>query len=82
MATYVDILVREIKAAGWSFGYTACRDADTGALVHVADAHKAGQRCLARADTELSAFMELRGLVDKAAPDDAHAQERERGAPP
>ena len=58
-----DQILTEIHAAGWSYGHTAYRDKKTGTTVHVADAHKNGQRCVARGDTLLTAYSELRALV-------------------
>ena len=43
--------------------HTSYTDAETGARVYVADAHKDGQRCVARGETLLTAYLELRGLV-------------------
>lgn len=61
--TYAETVADDIHAAGWSYGHTAYRDTETGKLVHVADAHKDGQRCVARGDSMLGAYIELRSLV-------------------
>ena len=58
-----DIIAEEIHAVGWSYGHTSYTDTETGARVYVADAHKDGQRCVARGETLLTAYLELRGLV-------------------
>ena len=64
--TYPDIIRREIHDAGWSYGDTAYRDAQ-GRLVYVTDAHKQGRmRCVARAETSLTAYMELRAMTASA----------------
>lgn len=41
---YVDIISREIHAAGWSYGHVAYVDGRTLKLVRVAGAHRDGQR--------------------------------------
>ena len=59
----VDHLIGHMHSAGWSYGHAAYRDTDTGMLVYVADAHKGGQRCVARGETLVGAYIELRSLV-------------------
>ena len=51
MSTYVDIIANEIHAAGWSYGHVSYIDRRVGKLVWVADAHKDGQRCVAKGET-------------------------------
>ena len=33
--------------------------------MHVADAHKDGQKCVAQAETKLTAYMELQAMIGK-----------------
>ena len=64
--TYADMIADEIHAAGWSYGHTSYTDAQ-GRLIFVADAHKPGRmRCITRAETLLTAYMELRGMTATA----------------
>lgn len=60
-ATYVDIIGKELHAAGWSYGDVAAVEGQT--LLYVADAHKGEHRCVARAETLLAAHYELKGIV-------------------
>ena len=63
MATYTDIICRELAERGWSYGHTRSIDAE-GRLLYVADARRRdGHRYVARAETLLTAYMELRGMV-------------------
>ena len=59
----VDSLASDLHTAGWSYGHTAYRDTDTGKRVFVADAHKDGQRCVARGDTLVGAYIELQRMT-------------------
>ena len=63
MPTYTDIMAKEIHAAVWSYGDVAEADLMTGRLFYIADAHKDGWRCVARAETLQTAYMELREMV-------------------
>jgi len=67
MPTYSDIIVKEIRAAGWSWGETPYIDTDTGKHMVALDAHKPNRiRCIVRADDRQTAFMELRSMTAKA----------------
>ena len=60
--TYTDIMAREIHAAGWSWGTVSY--VQDGRQMHVADArHVDGWRCIARAESELTALVELREMI-------------------
>ncbi len=63
MSTYTDIIAKEIHAAGWSYGDVSEVDLWTGRLMFIADAHKDGWRCVARAETRQTAYTELRTMV-------------------
>ena len=63
MPTYTDTIAKEIHAAGWSYGDTSEADLITGRVFYIADAHKDGWRCVARAETRQTAYMELRAMV-------------------
>ena len=49
------------NAAGWSYGDTAAVEGET--LIYVADAHKGEQKCVARAETLLTAYVELKAMT-------------------
>lgn len=67
--SYAEIIADEIHAAGWSYGDTSYFDAEKGCLMHVADAHKDGQRCISRAETLLTAYIELQDMIRKVEED-------------
>ena len=55
IASYTDIIAAEIHAAGWSYGTVGYRQ--DGRDMFTADAgHADGWRCVARAETELTAL--------------------------
>ena len=54
VATYADIIGKELHATGWSYGDVAAVEGET--LVFVADAHRGEHRCVARAETLLTAY--------------------------
>ena len=64
MSTYTDIIAKELRADGWSYGQLAYVD-ERGELMHVVDAHKNGEKCIARAETQLTAYMEVQKLAAK-----------------
>ncbi len=67
MASYSDIIAKEIHASGWTWGETPYIDTQTGKHMVALDAHKEGRiRCVARCDDRQTAFMELRGMTAKA----------------
>jgi hypothetical protein len=67
MAAYIEIIAKEIHAAGWSYGETSYIDFDLSKHMTAVDAHKEGRiRCIVRADDRQTAFMELRSMTQKA----------------
>ena len=62
---YAEIIADEISRAGWSYGHSAYQDTGTGKRVHVADAHKNGQRCVARGERLMTAYLELRSMAGR-----------------
>jgi hypothetical protein len=62
-ATYVDIICKELHDAGWSYGDVAAVEGET--LLYLADAHKGEHRCVARVDTLLTAYAELKAMAVK-----------------
>lgn len=66
LATYTDIICRELAERGWSYGHTRSIDAE-GRLLYIADASRGdGHRYVAQAETLLTAYMELRGMTAEA----------------
>ena len=63
MSTYIDIIAKEIRAEGWSYGTVGFLQ--DGRETWKADAHKDGKRCVCHAEMLLTALMELRGMVDQ-----------------
>ena len=64
---YTDIISKEIHQAGWTYGHASYMDTGIGEQMYVTDAHKPGRmRCVARAETLLTALMELQAMIAKA----------------
>jgi endonuclease YncB( thermonuclease family) len=53
----------EMVAAGWAYGDVSEVDLWTGRLMFIADAHKDGFRCIAKAETRQTAYTELRAII-------------------
>ena len=60
------MIADEIHAAGWSYGQASYVDTRDGRQMFVADARKGEQRCICRAETLLTAYMELQEMTSKA----------------
>jgi hypothetical protein len=60
---YWEIIVGDLKKAGWSWGCVSAVD-PCGRTIFVADAHRGnGQRFIVRADEKLAAFLELERAI-------------------
>ena len=59
--TYADIIAKEIQDAGYSYGVVSA-DID-GKEVWVADALINGRRVVCQAETEMTAMIELQGMI-------------------
>ena len=60
---YWEIIVDNLKKAGWSVGYVSAVDSQ-GRIIWIADAHRGdGKRFVVRADDKLNAFLELERAV-------------------
>jgi hypothetical protein len=56
---YWEIIARNLKKRGWSFGWVSAVDS-RGRTIWIVDAHREdGKRFIVRADEKLSAFLEL-----------------------
>ena len=56
---YWEIISRNLKKRGWSYGYVSAVDSN-GRTIWIVDAHRDnGKRFVVRADEKLSAFVEL-----------------------
>jgi len=56
---YWEIIARNLKKRGWSYGYVSAIDSE-GRTIWIADAHRGGgKRFVVRADEKLTAFVEL-----------------------
>lgn len=62
---YTEIIAHALHAAGWSYGDTSYTDTQTGARVYVADAHKERQRCVAKGEDLLTAYVELHQVMER-----------------
>ena len=60
--TYTDTISSEIHAAGWSYGHIVYSD-EHGRVTCAADAHRDGERHLARAETLSGAYIKLLSMV-------------------
>jgi hypothetical protein len=59
MKYYWEIVARNLKKAGWSWGWVSAVDSE-GRTIWIADAHRDnGKRFIVRADEILTAFLEL-----------------------
>ena len=69
---YTDMIGAEISAAGWTWGSVEYFDTEAMRTMYAVDAHKAAteHRCVVRAETLLTALMELQGMTRNA--DDEH----------
>ena len=63
--TYADMIAKELRADGWRYGELAHLD-EQGRLTYAVDVHKDGHKCVARAETLLTAYVELQKLTGKA----------------
>ena len=64
--TYAEIVADEIRAAGYSVGVVGYVDG-AGRQMWAADAHRGdGHRHVARADSELGAWVALKGVIWEA----------------
>jgi hypothetical protein len=59
---YLEIIARNLKKAGWSWGYVATVDCE-GRTIWIADAHRGGKRFVVHADEKLTAFVELESAI-------------------
>jgi hypothetical protein len=60
---YWEIIADNLSKAGWSWGCVAAIDSN-GRTIWIADAHRDdGQRFVAHADEELSAFLEIESAI-------------------
>jgi hypothetical protein len=60
---YWEIIARNLKKRGWSFGYVSAIDSN-GRTIWIADAHRDdGKRYVVHADELLTAFVELEAAV-------------------
>ena len=67
MATYIEIIAKEVHAAGWSYGETSYIDFELSKHMTAVDAHKEGRlRMVCRADDRQTAYMEARSMTNKA----------------
>jgi hypothetical protein len=56
------IIADNLSKAGWSWGCVAA--VDSGRTIYIADAHRGdGKRFVARADEQLTAFLELESAI-------------------
>jgi hypothetical protein len=56
---YWEIIARNLKKRGWSYGHVSAIDSN-GRTIWIVDAHRGdGQRFIVRADEKLTAFIEL-----------------------
>jgi hypothetical protein len=62
---YWEIISRNLKKRGWSYGYVSAVDSN-GRTIWIADAHRDGQRFIVRADEKLTAFLELESAIREA----------------
>ena len=64
---YTDIIGEEISAPGWTWGSVESFDVEAMRTMYAVDAHKAGRphRCVCRAETLLTALVELRSMTGK-----------------
>jgi len=57
---YWEIIARNLKKRGWSYGYISALDSE-GRTIWIADAHRGdGKRFVVRADEKLTAFIKTR----------------------
>ena len=64
MPSYADIIAKEIHDAGFSYGEVqAIVD---GKLIWVVDASKDGQKYIAQAETQLTAYLNLQNMLKKS----------------
>jgi hypothetical protein len=60
---YWEIIARNLKKRGWSFGYVSALDSN-GRTIWIADAHRGdGKRYVVHADEKLTAFLELKSAI-------------------
>jgi hypothetical protein len=55
---YWEIIHRNLKKRGWSYGYVSAFDS-RGQTIWIVDAHRHGKRFVVRADKKLIAFVKL-----------------------
>ena len=55
---YWQIIIENLRKAGWSWGYVSALDLE-GRTIWIVDAHGYGKRFVVRADEKLTAFLEL-----------------------
>jgi hypothetical protein len=55
---YWEIIHRNLKKRGWSYGYVSAIDS-RGRTIWIADAHRDGKKFIVRANEILTAFLEL-----------------------
>lgn len=67
--TYTDIIAKELHALGASYGTVAFWDTKAKREMWTADARGAdGRRWIVRAESEVGALMELKGMVQQEKP--------------
>jgi len=60
---YWEIIARNLKKRGWSFGYVSAIDSN-GRTIWIADAHRDdGKRFVVHAEERLTAFLELESVI-------------------
>ena len=60
---YWEIIARNLKKRGWSFGYVSAIDSN-GRTIWIADAHRDdGKRFVVHAEEKLTAFLELESVT-------------------
>ena len=73
MKRYWEIIARNLKKRGWSYGYVSALNSQ-GRTVWIADAHRGdGKRFVVRADEKLTAFLELEAAIRGGSPSAAAA---------
>jgi hypothetical protein len=65
MKRYWEIIADNLKKAGWSLGWVSVVDS-TGRTIWIIEAYHDGKRFVARADEELTAFVQLESATRAA----------------